>query len=80
MIKPRVLVTEDSNLGNQFFKAVVEGTNIICRSAGGKSNIFAEAAKMIHDYPDEMILVIADGAAFGAEMEKMVRLILEQNN
>ena len=46
---------------------------MICLSVQGKSNIFALANK----YINEDVLIIADGAAFGSEMEKMVRLVQE---
>lgn len=42
-----------------------------CSSAYGKSNIFAAVVKD----SDQEILVIADGAAFGSEMEKMMQLV-----
>lgn len=72
-----MIITEDSNSGYQFFKAIADERNIICESAGGKSNIFSAAAKAVAAHPKEMILVIADGAAFGAEMEKITRLIAD---
>lgn len=72
-----MIITEDSNSGYQFFKATADERNIICESAGGKSNIFSAAAKAVAAHPKEMILVIADGAAFGAEMEKISRLIAD---
>lgn len=72
-----MIITEDSNSGYQFFKATADERNIICESAGGKSNIFSAAAKAVTAHPKEMILVIADGAAFGAEMEKITRLIAD---
>lgn len=72
-----MIITEDSNSGYQFFKATADERNIICESAGGKSNIFSAAAKAVAAHPKEMILVIADGAAFGAEMEKITRLIAD---
>lgn len=72
-----MIITEDSNSGYQFFKAIADERNIICESAGGKSNIFSVAAKAVAAHPKEMILVIADGAAFGAEMEKITRLIAD---
>lgn len=72
-----MIITEDSNSGYQFFKAIADERNIICESAGGKSNIFSAAAKAVIAHPKEMILVIADGAAFGAEMEKITRLIAD---
>ncbi|MDE6961873.1 MAG: translation initiation factor 2, partial [Lachnospiraceae bacterium] len=44
-------------------------------SAGGKSNIFAELMKR----QDQEILVIADGAAFGPEMDRVMKLIRQKN-
>lgn len=43
----------------------MKGGKIRCISAQGKSNIFAHVA----DTLNEKILVVADGAAFGSEME-----------
>ena len=60
-----------------FFHSICEKSGrIICISAQGKSNIFADAVNHLN----EKILVIADGAAFGAEMEKLVRLMKEHPN
>ena len=71
-VKPKKVITEDSNSGFQFFHSICEkGGKIRCISAQGKSNIFAHVA----DNLNEKILVIADGAAFGSEMEKLVRLM-----
>lgn len=71
-VKPERVITEDSNSGFQFFHSICEkGGRIICISAHGKSNIFADAVNHLND----KILVIADGAAFGAEMEKLVQLM-----
>ena len=44
--------------------------NIICESAGGKSEIY----KSILESKEDKILVIADGAAFGPEMERVMSL------
>ena len=70
--KPEKVVVEDSNSGFQFFQGTCERSGgITCVSSQGKSNIFSVVAKQ----PDEKTLVIADGAAFGSEMEKLMRLI-----
>ncbi|MCI8790607.1 MAG: translation initiation factor 2 [Lachnospiraceae bacterium] len=70
--KPEKVVVEDSNSGFQFFQGICERSGgITCVSSQGKSNIFSVVAKQ----PDEKTLVIADGAAFGSEMEKLMRLI-----
>ena len=76
-VKPERVIIEDSNSGFQFFHSICKkGGRIICISAQGKSNIFANVV----DHLNEKILVIADGAAFGSEMEKLVRLMKEHPN
>lgn len=69
-LKPALLITEDSNSGFQFFHEVCEKAAIHCKSAGGKSNMFQTTL-------DEsgFVLLIADGAAFGPEMDRMMKLI-----
>lgn len=66
---PVRIVTEDSNAGNDFFTAVAD-RDIPCVSACGKSNIYRE----IISHPEALHLVIADGAAFGPEMERLTQL------
>lgn len=75
-IKPKKVITEDSNSGFQFFRNICAKGGRKCISTQGKSNIFAE----IVNHLNEQILVIADGAAFGSEMEKLVRLINGYSN
>lgn len=76
-VKPEKLITEDSNSGFQFFYSICgKGSQIKCISAQGKSNVFAHVVNNLH----EKILVIADGAAFGSEMEKLVRLMKGYSN
>lgn len=65
--KPDYVIVEDSNSGYQFFHHIFEERSIPCISARGKSNICAEIEKTP---VGSTILVIADGAAFGSEMEK----------
>ena len=65
------ILTEDSNSGYQMFSKIAEQHHVRCASAGGKSNIFACLRKEI----GRKTLVIADGAAFGAEMEKIYRFM-----
>ena len=74
---PERVITEDSNSGYQFFQGVCDQeAKISCISAQGKSNIFGLVTK----FTVENVLVIADGAAFGSEMGKMVRLIKNYTN
>lgn len=73
---PTVVITEDSNAGFQFFSHVCDNRQINCISANGKSNIF----QLLLTQTTEQILVIADGAAFGSEMEKVIKLQNELGN
>ena len=68
-ITPDVVITEDSNAGYDFFQAAT--SHMKCISAGGNGNVF-NAASAIRD---QSILVIADGAAFGAHMEQICQLL-----
>ncbi len=68
--KPQVVIIEDSNSGYEFFAALCENSDIPCISACGKSNIYDIALSR----EERDILVIADGAAFGPEMEFLTSL------
>lgn len=65
------ILTEDSNSGYQFFAKLCADKNIACISANGKSNICQEIIK----HKEDNLLIIADGAAFGSEMEKVIGLM-----
>ena len=65
------VVTEDSNSGYEFWNGICNKHNIKCISADGKSNI----ANIIDRNKQEDYLVIADGAAFGCEMERITKLV-----
>lgn len=62
--KPQVIITEDSGSGYQFFKKLADETGILCIPACGKSNVFT----VMNQYSEKDVVVIADGAAFGAEI------------
>lgn len=64
------LLGEDSNSGYQFFQACCKPKNIACISANGKSNLFALASRQ----QAKTTLIIADGAAFGPEMNRIEQL------
>lgn len=70
-IQPDVLITEDSNSGFDFFNSLC-ADKIKCISAGGKANIFnlLSAGEI-----EGNILVVADGAAFGAQMANVFDLV-----
>ena len=65
------IITEDSNSGNDLFSYIAQQMGIPCISAQGKSNVFPLTQKQ----SGNRILIVADGAAFGAEVEKLVRFM-----
>lgn len=67
---PECVIVEDTNSGYEFFSAYFGRYQIPCVSAGGKSNLYKEIVAS----PYRTLLVIADGAAFGPEMERIVSL------
>lgn len=75
-IEPEAVVTEDSNSGYQFFDAVCRENGLTCETLNGKSNIF----RYLKVHKNEKILVIADGAAFGSEMDRVIRLMESRKN
>lgn len=75
-IQPEVLITEDSNAGYQFFSGV-SSEKVTCISANGKSGILG---KMKEYDSDRIILVVADGAAFGSEMNRFDFYMREHAN
>ena len=64
------VIVEDSNAGYTYFRDVFQTSGIPCISAKGKSKIAEEIMKTP---PQSRILVIADGAAFGSEIETVMR-------
>lgn len=62
-----IILTEDSNAGHQMFSHIGKSYGKTCVSAQGKSNIY----KKLDEMKDKHTLVVADGAAFGADMEKV---------
>ncbi len=75
-LKPEVLLLEDSNAGFEFFQNLAQLGECTAVSAGGKSNIFLKSM----ENSKKRLLIIADGAAFGAEMDRVMQFILEHDN
>ena len=73
--KPDKVIIEDSNSAYEFWQAVCKKENIKCETAGGKSNIYS----CVLNSKDDKILVIADGAAFGPEIERALSLKRARN-
>ena len=72
---PDKLIAEDSNAGYEFFSALLKNKGIVCESANGAGNIY----EMIQNAElREHIMVVADGAAFGANMEKVYQVLLRK--
>lgn len=66
-IDPKLVITEDSNSGYEFYKELSRQKSINCISANGKSNIIKKIQENL-EY-NKNILVIADGAALGSEIK-----------
>ena len=75
-VNPEIVITEDSNSGYQFFHQVCLERNLACESMNGKSNVF----HYLNMHKNKKILVIADGAAFGSEIDRVTQLIKERKN
>lgn len=69
---PDYIITEDAKSGYQFFKHVCDKCPEACVSADGKSNIYRMLLSA--PYKDSKVLVVADGAAFGCDVERIARL------
>lgn len=67
--RKKLVVTEDSNSGYEFYSNILRDVADVV-SAEGKSNI----QRYIRSNYDRDILVVADGAAFGAEIEGNIEL------
>lgn len=75
-IHPDHVITEDSKAGHQFFQKVCEDNGIKCAAAGGKSRILQAAKRTLGNE----ILLIADGAAFGPEMDRVMKFMAGHKN
>ena len=71
--KPATVIAEDANSGYQFFCEAFKDRT--CISARGKSNI----AALVMESREPMV-IIADGAAFGSEMERMAEILQERDD
>lgn len=64
---PDFILTEDSNSGLDMFSEIANQYKLRCESANGKSNIVST----LQNLDDLKIMVVADGAAFGSDMDKV---------
>lgn len=70
-IVPDVVICEDSKAGYDFFKTYFTKYGIKCITSKGKSNFPSEILKTNEK---DTVLIIGDGAAFGSEMDKVLKL------
>ena len=71
-VQAEQLIVEDTNSGYEFFSDIASDKNISCISAGGKGNVFNLMNSAVSD---KSLLVIADGAAFGSQMNRVMFLV-----
>ena len=74
-LKPDLVITEDSKSGYRFFENYFSEYGINCVSAASKAKIYNEL--ITRQY--ETVLVIADGAAFGPEIQRVLSLRKAKN-
>ncbi len=70
---PEVVITEDTNAGYEFWSRICKEKNKICKSAGGKSGVIKKLQDKL--FAGKKKLAVVDGAAFGAEMEMIMKYI-----
>lgn len=71
-VRPGAVITEDSHSGFQFFQSVCAKQGIVCISSAGKSNLLKAARAQGQE---QELLLIADGAAFGSEMDRVMKYL-----
>lgn len=74
---PSKIIVEDSNAGFEFFDAVSQNKNYSVISANGKSNIFE---KIMENMREESLVIIADGSAFGSEIDRIMKIVDEKKH
>ena len=74
-LKYDTLLTEDSKSGYQFYQHYFKDDEIKCFSSDSNSAIF----KWLKENEDKKVFVIADGAAFGSEIDRIMKLRSFQN-
>ena len=70
------VLTEDSKSGYQFFKFISDEKGLICKTSDSNSLVFS----WLKEHINEDVLVICDGAAFGAEIDRVSKLINKVGN
>ncbi|MEY8334981.1 translation initiation factor 2 [Lachnospiraceae bacterium 47-T17] len=73
---PKSVIVEDSNSGYEFFKNICDSVGVMCSSAYGKSNI----KRLLITAGSDTIVVIADGAAIGSEVDELFQYMAMHQN
>ncbi len=68
--KYSVLLTEDSKSGLQFYESYFMDKDVKCFTSDSNSSIF----KWLKENKSEVVFVVADGAAFGSEIDRVLKL------
>ncbi len=71
LIIPDIVVVEDTNSGYEFYQGISDKSYTQVISAGGKTKI----QQIVKSLPDDNVLIIADGAAFGAEIGRVMSIL-----
>lgn len=69
-LKFDTVLTEDSHSGLQFYRFCFENEKVKCESSNSNSAIF----RWLTEHKDQKVFVIADGAAFGSEIDRVLKL------
>ena len=74
-VNPDIIVTEDANSGYEFFDSVFSGE---CVSGKGKTQMHSAMTRCYNT--GKTVLGIVDGAAFGSDMQKMMKSIADKRD
>ncbi|MCR5219244.1 hypothetical protein [Treponema sp.] len=74
------VVVEDSKSGYEFYCAYFDGSKITCKTSGSKSKLNKWIQDFTNTNPEKKLLIIADGSAFGSEMNRFMELYKNTKN
>ena len=70
------ILTEDNHSGYQFYTQLFRNKDVECVAASSNSSIY----NWLTEHPGEPTLIVADGAAFGAEMNRVMKQCARENS
>lgn len=68
------IIVEDKNSGFDFYKSVADRLHVSCVSADGNANVIKLYEELIKIGKDTGILIVVDGAAYGAYFDALVKI------